>query len=593
MKPLLRGLWRGKAGFPLSLQSRLFLTFVVLLLIVLGCFLVYVNMLVVGPLKERTINEKLVTAARISDQLDVYIQSQNQLSQRILSSRNIFTLLSERSGNGGTYEELKRGRQLEALMFQAIGPSMNIRDMVIYDTAGRPLASFIGHDRNPPSLEPLLAGSGQEEEWDGTGHVLTRLGGGDILSFVRAVIDQNGTVYGYLGIQLDRNYLQAPADGLGAGTAYVVDQNGYPIAGPADGFILPALPANHAGHGVLIDDDRNYVSYHQSAGTGWTAYVVTPERTVLGPVNSVSNISILLITALMVFSFVYIYLSAKNLLLPIRKLRGQLWRISYSNMRFKMDNRSHNNELTLLNEAFQELLERLQQSIDREKQAIHEEARARSSALQAQIAPHFIHNVLYLISIASQEGRNVLVSEMCKHLSEMLRYIVSSPYAHVTLAEELRHTRHYLALAGQQYEEDLEWVIEADEKEAELIRLPRLVIQPFVENCIEHAFKRADPPWRVTVRVKLFNGLWAVDISDNGDGFEEAEIRRILKRLEDTDIDAPGGGDEETSLGKMGIINSVNRMKLMYHHRLFFNLYNHREGGATVQLIASLSEDFY
>lgn len=126
--------------------------------------------------------------------------------------------------------------------------------------------------------------------------------------------------------------------------------------------------------------------------------------------------SILLITALMLVSFVYILLTTRNLLLPIRKLRSQIWRINYSNMNLKVDERPKNNDLLLLNEAFQDLMERLQQSIDREKAALHEEVMARNSALQAQIAPHFIHNVLYLISIAAQEERPRLY-RICANIS--------------------------------------------------------------------------------------------------------------------------------------------------------------------------------
>ncbi|MDN4068628.1 histidine kinase [Paenibacillus vini] len=239
-------------------------------------------------------------------------------------------------------------------------------------------------------------------------------------------------------------------------------------------------------------------------------------------------------------------------------------------------------------------MERLRQSIDREKIALHEEVKARNSALQAQIAPHFIHNVLYLISIAAQEGKNGVVSDMCKHLSDSLRYIVSSPYAHVTLTEELEHTRHYLSLVQQNYEEDLEWEIEA-EKSARQVQLPRLVIQPFVENCIEHAFSNTNPPWRIKITVKQFNGLWAVEIKDNGDGFPPGKIREILDNLRETDSEHAGDQNLYSSIGNMGIVNSVHRLKLMYKNRLFINLFNHsgEEHGATVQIIGSLAKDFY
>lgn len=583
----------GKRGLSLpqtSLQTKVFSTFVVLLLIMLGCFLAYVNWYAVKPLKETNENEKLLTAAKVSGQLDEYINNQNQLSQRVLANSEIFSALSEVYPSTHTAGGLSQSRAVKQIMFGAIGPSMSIRDMVIYDKEGKAVASFIGYSSSPAAMEPAMKAALNSSQY-----VLNRQSFGQI-TFNRAIINQNGKIYGYLSIQLDQAYLEMPTADIPVGDVYVIDQEGQIISSSqtADAESdIPHLQKRDAASGMYVDHSGRYIAYHTSESTGWTTYLVTPKEAVLGPVNSVKHVSILMITGLMLFAFAYIYFSTRNLLLPIRKLRSQISRIGYSNLNVKVQSRSHNNELIALNESFQELLSRLQQSIEREKLALHEEVKARNSALQAQIAPHFIHNVLYLISIAAQEGKNKAVSDMCKHLSDSLRYIVSSPYQHVTLAEELEHARHYLSLVQHNYESDLEWEIIADES-AELVQLPRLVIQPFVENCIEHAFSRTDPPWRIQIRVKLYNGLWALEISDNGEGIEPHKMNEIIENVYQSDdreheLHMPPG------IGNMGIVNTVNRLKLMYKNRLFFNLYNNAapDKGATVQIIASLTKDFY
>ncbi|SFE80367.1 two-component system, sensor histidine kinase YesM [Paenibacillus algorifonticola] len=585
----------GKNQFQASLQTKFFLTFVVLLLIVLGSFLVYVNLIVIQPLKEKTENEKLMSAEKVSDQLDIYIDSQNQLSQRILSNKDIFIMLTDDAASQ-TFEGLSRSRKLKDIMFQAIGPSLNIQDMIIYNLEGSVIASYIGYDMTPPSLKPLLELGETSEIWSRKGYLLQREQTGRV-SFIRPIMNQNGEIFGYLSIQLDQAYLEMPAEGLADSEVFVLGQDGQLISSSKNAVVektLPALEPRSGASGMYMDEQQNYITYYQSGSSDWTTYIVTPKQAVLGPVSSIRNISILLITSLMLFSFFYIYFSAKNLLLPIRKLRSQILRVNYSNMNVKVDSRSHNNELILLNEAFQELLERLQQSIEREKLALHEEIKARNSALQAQIAPHFIHNVLYLISIAAQEGKDQVVQDMCKQLSDSLRYVVSSPYQHVSLSDELAYTRNYLSLVQQKYEDDLEWDIESDDITG-LIQLPRLVIQPFVENCIEHAFKNTDPPWRISIRFKLYNGLWAIEISDNGEGFADDKIKEILGNIHDSDSGALELQTNSTGIGNMGMVNTVNRLKLMYKNRLFFNVYNNADTGkgATIQIIASLTKDFY
>lgn len=578
--------------FHFSLQTRVFLTLVILLLFVLGCFMIYVNQMVITPLKERTLEEKVETAAGISGQIDVYIDSQNQLSQRILASKDVFAILEKRNQSVPLVEKLQQNRRLLDIMFQAIGPRMNIKDMTIYDLEGNPLVAYIGLQTNPQTLELPLADGRADTAWSGVGFLLRHQDSD--LSFIRAISNQNGRVYGYLSIQLDEAYIEQITQGAALGAVYVLDGSGNRISGSSDDEHIQ-LTAVTDGQGVYVDPYKNYISYHQSPSTGWTAYLVTPKQDVTGPINSIIKVSVLLITLLMLVSFVYIYLSTRNLLLPIRRLRSQIWRLSYSNMNIKQDySRRQNNELILLNEAFQDLMNRLQESIEREKAALHEEVKARNSALQAQIAPHFIHNVLYLISIAAQEGKSHLVSDMCKHLSDSLRYIVSSPYAHVTLAEELEHTRHYLSLVQQKYEEDLVWEIHADAL-SHSIQLPRLTIQPFVENCIEHAFLEKSPPWQIKITVKQFNGLWVLEIKDNGSGFHPDKLEEIKDSLGITDSGVLEGRDDHVSIGNMGIVNSVHRLKLMYQNRLFFNIFNHADGeeGATVQIIGSLTREFY
>ncbi|MGP3785140.1 cache domain-containing sensor histidine kinase [Paenibacillus sp. 1A_MP2] len=554
-----------------SLQTKVFLTFLALLLFVLGCFIVYVNLVVIRPLTQKTEEDTRITATKVREQVDLYVEQQNQMSQRILSNKDIFATMDKSSLAPSNYERLKQIRKLKDIMFQAIGPSMNIKDMSIYDKQGVLLTSYIGSGHAPTILSTMLEKSRSGREWNGNGYILLRQA--DVISFVRTINDQNGKLYGYLSIQMDQAYIQKLTEGITAGDVFILNKQGEQMTGSEVRKHALEWTEPLSDEGLAVDEQNNYVTHATSHETGWITFIVTPKNSVLGSIHSVQSMSILLITALMLISFVYIFFSTRNLLLPIRKLRSQIWRINYSNMKLKVEDRPKNNDLLLLNEAFQDLMERLQESIDREKKALHEEVTARNSALQAQIAPHFLHNVLYLISIAAQEGKTRVVSDMCKHLSDSLRYIVSSPYAHVTMADELEHTRHYLSLVQQKYEEDLEWNIHADELASE-VRLPRLVIQPFVENCIEHAFFNITPPWRIQITVKQYNGLWALEIKDNGEGFPPNKIKEILSNIQKSGTGMNQSPDRQTALGSMGIVNSVNRLKLMYSNRLIFNMYN-------------------
>ncbi|WP_052339493.1 sensor histidine kinase [Gorillibacterium massiliense] len=576
-----------------SLQTKLIVTFVPLLLVILICFLVYVNWFIVKPLREKTVDETMLTATKVSRQLDDYIAVQNQLSQRILSNQNLFSLME--SGTLPASEGLARVRELKDMMFQALGPSLDIRDMAIYNLRGNPVASYIGMPM-PASLLPVINDKEFADKLNDRKFVLYSDEQGT-LAFIRSISNIDGVLYGYLYIQMDNAYLQNVASGIVGSAIYVVDPYGKEIAKSRDAKDskdnIERMQAVTSNSGIYLDNAQNYVAYQKSESSGWTTFIVTSKASVLGSVNSIKHFAIFIISALMLLSLVYVYISSRNFVLPIRRLRSQIIRMNYSNLSLKTDDKLIFNDLSLLNNAFEDMLERLQASIEREKLAVHEEVMARNSALQAHIAPHFIHNALYLISIASQEGKSEVVSEMCQQLSESLRYIVSSPYKHVNMLEEFEHTKRYLSLVKRNYEDDLVWEIEMDPF-AEAIQLPRLVIQPSVENCIEHAFSQTDPPWRIHIKIKLYNGLWAIEITDNGSGIEQEKIKEILDKIEESDHGLEELRKETLGIGSMGIVNTVNRLKLMYKNRLFFNMFNNTDGGGmTVQIIASLERDFY
>lgn len=145
-----------------SLQTKVFLTFLALLLFVLGCFIVYVNLVVIRPLTQKTEEDTRITATKVREQVDLYVEQQNQMSQRILSNKDIFATMDKSSLAPSNYERLKQIRKLKDIMFQAIGPSMNIKDMSIYDKQGVLLTSYIGSGHAPTILSTMLE---KKQEW--------------------------------------------------------------------------------------------------------------------------------------------------------------------------------------------------------------------------------------------------------------------------------------------------------------------------------------------------------------------------------------------------------------------------------------------
>ena len=116
---------------------------------------------------------------------------------------------------------------------------------------------------------------------------------------------------------------------------------------------------------------------------------------------------------------------------------------------------------------------------------------ARMAALQAQLNPHFVFNTLTCIAAYGKKRDGANVQRMCKDLTAMLRYSLQSSNEPATVDQELDQAEVYLALMGRRYAPYLEYRVDRC-PEASRIPVPRLLLQPIIENCFVHGF--ADTP---------------------------------------------------------------------------------------------------
>jgi LytS/YehU family sensor histidine kinase len=162
-------------------------------------------------------------------------------------------------------------------------------------------------------------------------------------------------------------------------------------------------------------------------------------------------------------------------------------------------------------------------------------ATATTTALQAQMEPHFVFNALNTIAAfirTEPERARRLVLAFADHLRSRL----ARPGAFVTLEEELHHVRSYLELEQARFGAELQVTVDAA-PEALAVRLPPLLVQPLVENAIKHG--KTDRPLHLVVRARVRRGSLRVTVRDDGRGIAREAIERVLE---------PGVG-EGTGLG--------------------------------------------
>lgn len=213
-------------------------------------------------------------------------------------------------------------------------------------------------------------------------------------------------------------------------------------------------------------------------------------------------------------------------------------------------------ELRLMIHSFNRMTRRLKQLMQENEEQQQKKHEAEIRALQSQINPHFLVNSLNSIRFIAQMSKYESIARMAEALIKILSCSFRSNVGFYTVKEELEVLDSYIYLMKIRYSDGFE--IEYNVEESCLSCLvPRLILQPVVENSIVHGFSGLmDEMGKIRLAVREADGFLSIEIRDNGKGMSKEEIRRILAGEEKK--------DEQKDHVSIGIINVKTRLVLNY-----------------------------
>ena len=231
-----------------------------------------------------------------------------------------------------------------------------------------------------------------------------------------------------------------------------------------------------------------------------------------------------------------------------------------------------------LENVFNQMMHQLREQASTERSLREGALQAQLSALQTQINPHFIYNTLNIISAKSMESGNYDVIEICDRFASMLRYSTDTRSRTATLAEEIENVRNYLMLAKARYEDDLEYVIDVPESLNE-ITVPKLTLQPLVENALTHGFNGVNIKRVLSVSGYVLGDTLVLEIRDNGTGFSEEMLRSLRFRIHEIE---DGKVSIESTGGHIGLVNTC--LRLYYYSKGAMRVAISNDNGAVVTM---------
>lgn len=225
-------------------------------------------------------------------------------------------------------------------------------------------------------------------------------------------------------------------------------------------------------------------------------------------------------------------------------------------------------EIYQLSVAFNNLCSSLEKSLEAEKKSYF-------LALQAQMNPHFLYNILSVINAVAIDGRSEDVIEICGNLSELLHYTSSYKSSIVTIAEEVDHCDLYLKLMKSRYSDMFEYTISLDD-ELKSIKIPKLTIQPLCENCFSHGFLDVEPPYKIEVIIKSIDAGFYIFVKDNGEGIKAEKLNNIYEDIHKS--------VENMEIGGLGLKSAVVRLKMTTEKEITWEIGNNCNKGAFIKI---------
>ena len=267
----------------------------------------------------------------------------------------------------------------------------------------------------------------------------------------------------------------------------------------------------------------------------------------------------LMIMSIVLLTLIVVYLITRKMTKSMRGLVRHMSQIPTTGFSQRVDVSKSGYEVEELGNAFNYVLDELNDYVDQLVETQKEQRKAELAALQMQINPHFLYNTLASVKFLVQQGSKEKAAETINKLITLLQNTVNNVQSTVTVRQELDTLKNYIFINHVRYGERIRvnYFIEPDSMD---YQMPKLMLQPFIENAFFHAFNHKGEGL-ILIMISVQDDHLVCEISDNGDGMDlrstdAAETRALPETKRNRKL-----------FSGIGIKNVDDRLKFMYGDR--------------------------
>lgn len=357
-----------------------------------------------------------------------------------------------------------------------------------------------------------------------------------VLSYGRVLRGTDGRVLCTIIANTSQNMVYKNySDALRAGNRlYIVDENGIIISHSNPALIGFALYHMEGMEDKLhksqysVQKSLNHsmlVSSYYSPDTKWTIIEEVQLYSIVQAYQSVLILMGLFILAGVLLAVALSYTTARIITKPLTLLSERMMENQGEKLeKIQIQNQFY--EVRVLSVTYNAMIQRIIKLISQIKEEESEKRRIEFDFLQAQINPHFLHNTLLGIKSLVSLGKQQQAVKMLEAFISLLKQPMKASQNDHSLSEEISHVLQYVSIMQFRYGTEYPILIQVEEG-LENFPVPKLILQPLVENAIFHGISEMEGEGKITITAETFRNRIIISVEDNGEGMTQEQIDRM------------------------------------------------------------------
>ena len=280
--------------------------------------------------------------------------------------------------------------------------------------------------------------------------------------------------------------------------------------------------------------DKNATVYYSSIPytEDWILCTLIEDSMLYEQTNSIIHYILLIGIVLFIISMFLAVMVSNSIVKPIQSLKTNMIEVSHGNLQSYSDLQK-SDEVSVLGQVFNQMLNEIENLINQVVNTQKQKRQAEFRALQSQINPHFLYNTLDTLQWKALEYSAFEVADLVNSLSRFFRISLSGGSEYIPIEDEIEHARTYLEIQKVRYKDKIQYNFQTGTNLNQEC-VPKLIIQPLVENAIYHGLKPKKQGGSIDIIVTKETGFLHIEVRDNGVGMTAKQLTELKRNLKDS-----------------------------------------------------------